>query len=98
MTPVQLNRLTWLRNERALIRAAVPDLHKFSEQTARLIEFDTTKGAELADLETRYTAHLDSLDEIRRALRAYDLAGPLAEARRRALGDVLTLARQLTEE
>lgn len=98
MTPNQLNRLTWLRNERAMIRAAVPDLHKFSEQTARLIEFDTTKGAELDALETQFTAHLAGLDEIRRALRAYDLAGPLTEARRQALGDVLTLARQLTEE
>lgn len=48
------------------------------------------------------TLALDLLDEkradLRRALRAYDLAGPLTETRRRALGDVLTLARQLTEE
>lgn len=38
------------------------------------------------------------LAELRRALRAYDLAGPLTENRRQALSEVLTPARQLTEE
>lgn len=40
----------------------------------------------------------DTREQMRRALRAYDLAGPLTENRRQALGEVLTLARQLTEE
>lgn len=83
-----MDRLTRLRTERAALLASVPDLHKFSEQTARLIEWDRTHGAELAKLETHA--------ELRRALRAYDLAGPLTENRRQALGEVLTLARQLT--
>lgn len=38
------------------------------------------------------------LAELRRALRAYDLAGPETDTRRQALDEVLTLARQLTEE
>lgn len=40
----------------------------------------------------------DLVADIRRALRAYDLAGPLTETRRAALGEILTLARQMTEE
>lgn len=39
-----------------------------------------------------------TIADLRRALRAYDLAGPLTETRRQALGEILTLARQLTEE
>lgn len=42
--------------------------------------------------------HAALLADLRHALRAYDLAGPLTETRRAALGKVLTLARQLTEE
>ena len=39
-----------------------------------------------------------TIADLRRALRAYDLAGPLTESRRQALREVLTLARQLTDE
>lgn len=49
-------------------------------------------------LQAEALATAAQLADLRRALRAYDLAGPLTEARRQALGDVLTLARQLTEE
>lgn len=44
------------------------------------------------------TATAAQLADLRRALRAYDLAGPLTETRRQVLGEILTLARQLTEE
>lgn len=44
------------------------------------------------------SAHAAKLADLRHALRAYDLAGPETENRRQALGDILTLARQLTEE
>ncbi|MNC44370.1 hypothetical protein D3C75_932730 [compost metagenome] len=42
--------------------------------------------------------HFAQLAELRQHLRAYDLAGPLTENRRAALGAILTAARALTEE
>lgn len=47
---------------------------------------------------TELETHASQLADLRRALRAYDLAGPLTENRRQAMGEILTLARQLTEE
>lgn len=54
----------------------------------------TPTGLQFGELET----HATQLAELRRALRAYDLAGPETASRKLALGEVLTLARQLTEE
>ena len=71
-------------------------------QVARDIERDEC-GSATADVLRTHAAQLADLRraqlaDLRRALRAYDLAGPETDTRRQALGDVLTLARQLTEE
>ena len=46
----------------------------------------------------RAPAQPSTIAQLRQALRAYDLAGPLTDTRRQALGTILTMARQLTEE
>lgn len=57
-----------------------------------------TLAADWFAVGTELETHAAQLAALRRALRAYDLAGPLTENRRQALGEILTLARQLTEE
>lgn len=82
-------------------------LQSHLRRIAHEIDTDPTWHDEIEDGAVAYAmntaaaaleAHAAQLAELRQALRAYDLAGPLTECRRQALGTILTMARQLTEE